>query len=232
MKITNLKKSVGDFCLDIQDLVMENGKIHGLIGANGCGKTTLSKLIMGIHQSDEGTIDFQGIDSLDCTMITQRPYLLHKTVEQNLIYPLKLREKTVDEAELEKWLDICGLKEKKKQYARSLSSGERQKLSFARALIFSPKLIIVDETFSNLDPDSVHMFQELIKARQKENPVTWIIISHQLVLIRNLCDQVHFLESGKHVVSGPTEDILLSPTNEAVCKFLEATEVSFRNENK
>jgi len=230
MKITNLKKDVGNFHLDIKELILENGKIHGLIGANGCGKTTLSKLIMGIHEADEGNIDFEGIGWDECTMITQRPYLLHKTVEQNLVYPLKLRNKPIEEQEVNKWLTLCGLMDKKKQYARSLSSGERQKLSFARALIFSPKLIIIDETFSNLDPDSVHIFEELIKERQKENPVTWIIISHQLVLIRKLCDKVHFLEKGKHVVSGETDDILISPENEAVCRFLEATEVSFRKE--
>lgn len=227
MRITDLEKQVGNFRLSIEELKLENGKVHGLIGPNGSGKSTLAKLLMNIYPTDQGNIDYEGISLQECTMITQRPYLLHTSVFENLIYPLKLRKVPVNKELADRLLEQCGLQYKKKQYARSLSSGERQKLAFARALIFSPKLIIVDETFSNMDPDSVRLFEQMILEHQKDNPSTWIIISHQLVHIHRICDEVHFMENGTHIVSGNTEEILLNPKHEAVCRYLSATEVSF-----
>ena len=188
MKITKLEKQMGDFHLNIAEMNLEPGLIHGLVGANGCGKTTLSKLILGILSPDSGTIDYEGLTARDITMTSQKPYLLHDTVYQNLIYPLKIRGIRPDGAEVDRWLSRCGLLEKKMQYARSLSSGEQQKLSFIRALIFEPKLVIVDETLSNLDPDSTELFEELMLEQQKERPITWITISHQLVHIKKICE--------------------------------------------
>ena len=72
------------------------------------------------------------------------------------------------------------------------------------------------------------MFDELIKEQQKKNPLTWIIISHQLVHISRICDQVHFMENGRNLISGTVGEVLLSPTNDAVCRYLEATEISFK----
>lgn len=228
MKITNLEKQMGPFRLSIDEMQLEPGLIHGLVGSNGCGKTTLSKLIMGILPPDAGTIDYEGLTPRDITMTSQKPYLLHDTVYQNLIYPLRIRGIKPDEAEVDRWLSRCGLLDKKKQYARSLSSGEQQKLSFIRALIFRPKLVIVDETLSNLDPDSTELFEQLILEQQKERPITWITISHQLVHIKKICDRVHFLEKGTQIAEGTPEEILLYPEHPSIRKFLASTEVSYR----
>lgn len=228
MKITNLEKQVGDFRLSIPFMELEAGRIHGLIGPNGSGKSTLAKVIMNIYEPDGGSIDYEGTSLKECTLITQRPYLLHKNVYENLVYPLKVRGIKPDEELVEQLLRRCGLEKKRRQYARSLSSGERQKLAFARAMIFSPKLILIDETFSNMDPDSVRLFEEMILEQQKLSPATWIIISHQLVHISKLCDQVHYMESGTLVESGNAKELLLNPTNEKICRFLAATEVSFQ----
>lgn len=228
MKIINLEKQMGDFHLCIEEMNLEAGKVHGLVGANGCGKTTLSKLIMGILTPDSGQIDYEGLTMQDVTMTSQKPYLLHDTVYQNLIYPLKIRGIRPDTAEVDYWLSRCGLLEKKTQYARSLSSGEQQKLSFIRALIFEPKLVIVDETLSNLDPDSTELFEELILEQQKKKPITWITISHQLVHIKKICDRVHFLEKGRQLAEGTPEEILLHPEHASIRKFLSNTEVSYR----
>ena len=119
------------------------------------------------------------------------------------------------------------LEQKLEQSARTLSSGEQQKLSFLRALIFEPKLIVVDETLSNLDPDSASLFMETIREHQRKTPVTWIIISHQLVQIRAICDRVHFMEGGRHLAEGTPEELLLHPEVPAVREFLASTEVSF-----
>ena len=165
-------------------------------------------------------------------MTSQKPYLLHDTVYQNLIYPLKIRGIRPDEAEVDRWLSRCGLLEKKMQYARSLSSGEQQKLSFIRALIFEPKLVIVDETLSNLDPDSTELFEELMLEQQKERPITWITISHQLVHIKKICDKVHFLEKGMQIAEGTPEEILLRPEHPLIQRFLANTEVSYQKQDQ
>ena len=228
MKITDLKKQQGNFLLNVADVTFEKGKVHGIIGSNGSGKTTLSKLIMGTLQADSGTIDYEGLTSRDVTMTGQRPYLMHTSVYNNLVYPLKIRGIPIDENVVDYWLEKAGLQDKKKQYAPSLSSGEQQKLSFVRALIFEPKLVIVDETLSNLDPDSADLFERIILEQQQKKPITWITISHQLVHIRRICDVVHFMDKGDIIASGTPQEILVNPQHPTIIKYLSSTEVSFK----
>ena len=228
MKITDLKKQQGNFVLNVTDATFEQGKIHGIIGSNGSGKTTLSKLIMGTLQPDSGTIDYQGLTPRDITMTGQRPYLMHTSVYNNLVYPLKIRNAPIDQEVVDYWLCKAGLQDKKKQYALSLSSGEQQKLSFIRALIFNPKLVIVDETLSNLDPDSADLFERIILEQQQKNPITWITISHQLVHIRRICDMVHFMDKGDIIAGGTPQEILVNPQHPTIIKYLSSTEVSFK----
>ena len=197
MKITDLKKNMGSFSLEIDHLVIEPGKIHGLAGHNGCGKTILLKTIMGILEPDKGTIDLEGLDRRSMTMMMQRPYLLHGSVYENIIYPLKLRNMEVGEAEVDRLLERAGLLAQKNQYARSLSSGERQKLSFLRAIIFRPEFIIMDETLSNMDPDSEKIITDMIKEIQETDPVTWLIVTHQTQRRDDLCDVIHYMEKGR-----------------------------------
>ena len=153
MKITDLQKRIGRFELNVESLSIEPGKIHGIVGPNGCGKTVFLKLVMGILEPDQGRIDYEGIRPEEMTMMTQRPYLMRTSVYKNLIYPLKLRGIRPQEEQMDELLSKAGLLEQKKLYARSLSSGEKQKLSFLRAMVFEPRLIIMDEPLSNLDPE-------------------------------------------------------------------------------
>lgn len=228
MKITDLKKQQGSFLLNVADVTFEHGKIHGIIGSNGSGKTTLSKIIMGTLPYDSGNIDYEGLTPRDITMTGQRPYLMHTSVYNNLVYPLKVRKQPIDENVVDYWLEKAGLADKKKQYALSLSSGEQQKLSFIRALIFKPKLVIVDETLSNLDPDSADLFERLMLEQQQNDPITWITISHQLVHIRKICDMVHFMDKGDIISSDTPHNMLMQPTHPTIIKYLSNTEVSFK----
>lgn len=228
MKITDLKKQQGSFQLNVKNAQFEQGKVHGIIGSNGSGKTTLSKIIMGTIPYDSGHIDYEGLTPRDITMTGQRPYLMHTNVYNNLVYPLKVRGQQIDESYADYWLEKAGLQDKKKQYALSLSSGEQQKLSFIRALIFKPKLVIVDETLSNLDPDSADLFENLILEQQEKDPITWITISHQLVHIRKICDMVHFMEKGDIIEKATPHDMFVNPANPSVIKYLASTEVSFK----
>ena len=203
MKITNLKVSAGGFSLSVPSAEFTPGKIHGLIGHNGSGKTILLKTIMGIMTPEEGGIDYEGLAMQEVTLMSQRPYLLHGSVYDNLVYPLKLRGidlKTPEmAAEIDRLLDRVGLLPMKNQYARSLSSGERQKLSFLRAVIFKPKFIMMDETLSNMDPESEMQILGVIREIQaSSNPATWLIVNHQLEQKEELCDVVHRMEKGHY----------------------------------
>ena len=203
MKITDLKVSVGGFTLVVSQAEFAPGKIHGIVGHNGSGKTILLKTLMGILEPESGVIDYEGLAMTDVTLMSQRPYLLHGTVYENLVYPLKLRgidpKKTEMAAEIDRLLERVGLLGMKNQYARSLSSGERQKLSFLRAVIFKPKFIMMDETLSNMDPESETQILDLIREIQASGePVTWLIVNHQLEQKEDLCDVIHRMEKGHY----------------------------------
>lgn len=220
MKIIELEKKIGAFQLNINDFTTEDKKIHGVIGNNGSGKSTLLKLIAGILKPDSGTIDIGDYTMHDITIASQRPYMIRDTVFNNLKYPLKIRKQKIDEDEIMEWIRRCGLYGKEKQYAPSLSSGERQKLSFARALIFKPKIVFIDETLSNLDPDSVVLFEKIITEIQSKNPITWFIVSHQLAHIYTMCQYVHFMEKGSIIASGTPEDIFYKSQNPIVKQYI------------
>lgn len=221
MKIINLQKKLGTFNLDINNLVLENGCIHGFIGENGSGKTTAAKLIAGILKPEAGKICYDGLSAKEITMTFQKPYLLHTSVYENLIYPLKIRGIKPDEKEIDDMLEKYKLLDKKKQYARTLSSGEQQKLSFLRTVIFKPKLIIVDETLSNLASDSLELFENLILEIQKTQKSTWIIISHQPTIINKLCDYIHFFSNGKIIESGKKENVIFHSENPVVKAYMK-----------
>ena len=197
MRITELRKKVGKTDLYIEDLKIESGMIHGLVGPNGCGKTTLLKVIMGITEPDSGSIDYEGLKPSDITMMSQRPYLMHANVYDNIVYPLKIRGEKIDKAKIDRLLDRAGILGIKDQYAGSLSSGERQKLSFLRAIVFRPKMILMDETLSNLDADSEKLFREMVLERHREDGSTWLIVSHQWDEMNELFDKVHHMEKGR-----------------------------------
>jgi len=221
MKITNVIKSFDKFTLNIERIDIHEGKIYGIIGPNGCGKTTAMKLMAGLLQPDSGSIDYEGLIPRDITMVLRKPYLLHDTVIRNLEYPLKLRKIKPDNDLIEHYLEITGLTSYRNDYALSLSGGEQQKLALVRALIFSPKMIFFDEAFSNMDIESVAFFENYILDMQKANPITWVIISHQLSNIKRLCEYIFFVCDGEVKASGATEDLLSSPENEKLKQYLQ-----------
>ncbi len=222
MKITKLKKTLGQITIDINNLEISEGHIHGIIGHNGCGKTSLCKLLLDLMPAEERQIDWNGLKQIDCTMTSQRPYLLKGSVYENIVYPLKLRKIAPDNDFIDECLLKFGLLDKKDQYALSLSSGERQKLSLIRAFIFNPRFVIIDETFANLDFESVKTFEEFILQNQKKVNSTFIIISHQLPQLQRLCDKLHFMEKGKILESGDTKELLNNSSNQKVREYLKS----------
>jgi len=227
MKIFDLKKSFDKFSLHIESLELPPGQIYGIIGPNGCGKTTAMKIMAGLIKPDSGTIDHEGLTPTDITMIMRKPYLLHDTVLRNLIFPLRIRKIKPDPAIVEHYLEITGLQDHRNENALGLSGGEQQKLALARAMIFSPKLVFVDEAFSNMDIESVAFFENYILKMQNENttssPKTWVIISHQLSNIKHLCDHAFFMHNGEIKASGTPDELISSPQNEDLKRYLQYT---------
>ena len=221
MKITDLKKNLGSFSLDIPALDVSEPLIYGIIGPNGSGKTTLMKLLAGLLKPDQGQIDYIGKTQRDITMAFKKPYLIRDTVRSNLVYPLSVRGVKPDEAEINAYLELADLKQYQERYAPSLSGGEQQKLSLIRALIFSPKVILIDEGFSNMDLESVVLFENYILNRQSETPMTWVIVSHQLSNIRHLCDYVYFMHHGRIEAEGNTDEVLHRPETPNLQRYLQ-----------
>jgi ABC-type multidrug transport system ATPase subunit len=219
LRVTSLEKKLGSFSLSINELCIQKPGIYGLIGPNGCGKSTTAKLVCGVLQPDSGKIDLS-LEKLAVTMITQKPYIMDDTVYNNLAYPLKLRGTKPVAPLCEENLRMIGFLERKNQRARELSGGEKQKLALLRAMIFQPRLIILDEAMTELDLDSLDFFEGMILERQKSDPIIWIIISHQLAQVRRLCDYIFFMNGGRLEAEGATEDLLHS-SNPLVSRFLK-----------
>ena len=221
MRISNLSKKYENFHLNWEREDVFEPKIYGIIGANGCGKTTFMKIMAGLIPPDGGSIDYGDLTPRDMTMVLRKPYLLQKSVVQNIIYPLNIRGIKPDKEQVESYLKMAGLENLQKQYAPSLSSGEQQKLSLIRALIFSPKVIFIDEAFSNMDIESVSVFENHILEKQQQNPIIWFIISHQLSNIKHLCDHVFFMHQGRMEVEGATQKVLFNHENPNLQKYLQ-----------
>jgi len=221
MKIYDVKKSFDKFSLHIENLDMPEGKIYGIIGPNGCGKTTAMKLMAGVMLPDSGRIDYEGLTPREITMIFRKPYLLHDTVIRNLTYPLKLRKIQPDKEYIDHLLEIANLQDYRNDYALTLSGGEQQKLSLIRALVFSPKLIFIDEGFSNMDIESLSFFEDYILDLHKKEPTTLVIVSHQLSNIRRLCEFVLFIHDGRVKAYGSTDSVLSSPENDDLKRYLQ-----------
>jgi len=221
MKISNITKKFDRFSLSWERTDTFEQRIYGIIGANGCGKTTLMKILSGLVKPDSGEIDYCGLTPRDVTMVFRKPYLTSDSVYKNLIYPLKLRKIQPDEGRVTELLELAGLADMRNQYAPSLSSGEQQKLSFIRGLIFKPKVILIDEAFSNMDIESVARFEQYILGIQRDDPATWIVISHQLSNIKRLCDHVYFMDSGQFAAEGTPEEMLFNPQNPQLARYLQ-----------
>jgi ABC-type multidrug transport system ATPase subunit len=221
MKITALEKKLGDFSLHIESLVLDRPGVYGLIGPNGCGKTTTAKILAALLSPDKGSIDPEGLSFRDITFLPPKPYMMDDTVYNNLVYPLRLRNIKPDPPLCDAYLDNIGFLHRKKQRARTLSAGEQQKLAMLRALIFEPRFVIIDEALADMDIDSLDMFEGMILDIQSRKPIIWLLISHQLPHIRRVCDYVFFMSSGRLEAEGPVEKILVDPEIPLVKSYIK-----------
>lgn len=191
--------------LDLDNLTIQSNMILGVVGSNGSGKTTLLNIIAGLLQKDSGTILYDNMPlSKDVykkiTLVFQTPQLLNTTVLNNVAYPLKLRGyKKNDYIDLaKKSLDDFNLLKLANQNAKTLSGGEKQKVALIRALIFKPKVLLLDEPTTNIDRASVQDIETQILKANKEG-TTIIIVTHSNSQAKRLCTHTLLMSDGKKI---------------------------------
>lgn len=210
LKVEHVTKYYDDFRA-VNDLSFEvkEGEIFGLLGVNGAGKTTTFRMIMGLLDKTEGNITLNGkkIDysvSDEIGFLTEERSLLpSKTVLEQAIFYGVLKGLTEKEIEkrLDKYLDEFGITDYKNKKIKELSKGNQQKIQFIISIIHEPKLLILDEPFSGLDPINVEMFKkEILRLKKKGTMI--IFSSHMMEHIEYFCDSLIILVKGNTVLEG------------------------------
>ena len=215
LKVKNIVKYYGTNCA-VNNLSFEvkKGEIFGLLGENGAGKTTTFRIIMGLLDSDEGTvtldnkkIDYNITDKIGF-LTEERSLLTKMTVKEQILFYGALKgmtEKDILE-KLDELLEIFEITEYKNKKIKELSKGNQQKIQFISAVINEPKLLILDEPFTGLDPINVELFKKYIRKLQKQGCCI-IFSSHQMEHIEEFCEKLIILVTGKSILEGYVSDI-------------------------
>lgn len=215
LKIDNVTKYYGDI-LAVKNLSFEvkEGEIFGLLGVNGAGKTTTFRMITGLLDKTEGTItldekpiDYNATDKIG--FLTEERSLLTKLTvkEQALFYgQLKGMTKNQVETELDRLLERFHILEYKDRKIKELSKGNQQKVQFIMAILHSPKLLILDEPFSGLDPINVELFKDVILEYKNEGRMI-IFSSHRMDHVEYFCEKLLILVKGETVLEGKLKNI-------------------------
>ena len=215
LKVSNISKYYDDFlAVDNLSFEIKDGEIFGLLGVNGAGKTTTFRMIMGLLDKSSGSIKLNGKDidysiSDEIGFLTEeRSLMLSYTVmEQAIFYgTLKGMKKEDIERELDKYLKEFDILDYKNKKIRELSKGNQQKIQFILSIIHHPKLLILDEPFSGLDPINVEKFKNIILSLKKDG-TSIIFSSHMMEHIEYFCDSLIILVKGKAVIEGKLKDI-------------------------
>ena len=215
LKLENVSKYYDDFlAVDNLSFEVKPGEIFGLLGVNGAGKTTTFRMIIGLIDASKGSITLDGKKiGYDVTnnigFLTEERSLLTKlTVKEQCLFYGRLKGMT-NEQILEK-LDILlekfDIKEYKDKKIKELSKGNQQKIQFITAIINDPKLLILDEPFSGLDPINVELFKEVILDMSKNGSMI-IFSSHRMEHVELFCKKLAIIVKGKTVISGYLSDI-------------------------
>ena len=215
LSVKNITKYYGNF-LAVNNLSFEikEGEIFGLLGVNGAGKTTTFRMIMGLLDKSNGEILLNGkpIDysvTDDIGFLTEdRSLLLSKTVfEQAMFYGILkgMSPKNIEKV-LDEYLEEFNIKEYKNKKIKELSKGNQQKIQFIMSIMHHPKLLILDEPFSGLDPINVEMFKKEILKLKREKTII-ILSSHMMEHIEYFCDSLVILVKGESVLEGKLSKI-------------------------
>ena len=215
LRVENVTKYYGDFkAVDNLSFNVSKAEIFGLLGVNGAGKTTTFRMIMNLIEPTNGTITFNGkkidydiTDSIG--FLTEERSLLTKlTVKEKLLFygALKSLDEKIILKRMKKLLEKFGISEYENRKINTLSKGNQQKVQFISAIINEPKLLILDEPFSGLDPINIELFKNII-LELKQKGTSIIFSSHRMDHVELFCEKLVILVKGKSVLQGYLKDI-------------------------
>ena len=230
------------------DLRVERGQVFGLIGHSGAGKSTLLRLINRLEEPSGGRIliDGEDVTALDADglrrfrrqvgMIFQHFNLLSsKTVAANVAMPLELAGELSREQITQRVAELLarvGLSEHANKYPAQLSGGQKQRVGIARALSTNPKILLCDEATSALDPQTTAQVLQLLAEINRELGLTIVLITHEMDVIRRVCDQVAVMDGGSIVEQGPVAQVFLHPQHPTTRRFVQEDEQVDENEQR
>ncbi|MGL4318763.1 MAG: methionine ABC transporter ATP-binding protein [Pseudomonas sp.] len=229
-------------------LRIDAGQVFGLIGHSGAGKSTLLRLINRLEEPSGGriTVDGEDVTALDANglrrfrrqvgMIFQHFNLLSsKTVAANVAMPLELSgelSRSQIEQRVAELLARVGLSEHADKYPAQLSGGQKQRVGIARALATQPKILLCDEATSALDPQTTASVLQLLAEINRELKLTIVLITHEMDVIRRVCDQVAVMDAGSIVEQGPVAQVFLHPQHPTTKRFVQEDEHIDENEQR
>ncbi|PJM75107.1 methionine ABC transporter ATP-binding protein [Bifidobacterium simiarum] len=226
IEIRDLRKSYGGTpVLKGVDLTIHDGEIHGIIGLSGAGKSTLLKCLNGMEPYDSGSVKVEGTEvsergtgrqarafKRDIGLIFQGFSLMQrKTVYDNIALPMRLWHYSKDEIDgkVRRYAKIVGLDDKLDSRPRELSGGQQQRVAIARALTLDPKTILCDEATSALDPKTTASILTLLREINEQSGIAVILVTHQMEVVKRICQNVSVLEDGRITASGSVQDVFV-----------------------
>ena len=240
IKVTDLHKSFGELAvLKGIDFQADTGEVIVIIGPSGMGKSTFLRCINYIERPEKGIIEIDNVkvDAEKCTekeikqlrlktsMVFQNYNIFkNKTVIENVMLPMTSVQKIENEIAKEKalqYLDQVGLLDKVNEYPSRLSGGQQQRVGIARAMAVNPKLILLDEPTSSLDPELVLGILDILRNLANEHKRTMIIVTHEMSFAKEIADRIIFMDDGRIIEEGTPEKIFSNPQNERTKRFLE-----------
>ena len=223
--------AVNDVSLDIPE-----NTIVGIIGKSGAGKSSLIRLISLLENPDSGSLyyDSKRVDNLPkkelieerrkTSMIFQNFNLFSsRTAGKNVAYPLEIRgyPKSEIKKKVKEMLTLVGLADRINAPISTLSGGQKQRVAIARALATNPDILFCDEATSALDPNTTRQILELIRDIQKKMKLTVVMITHQMEVVRDACEQVAVIDAGRVVECAPVKEIFSNPKTEITREFIK-----------
>ena len=240
IKVTDLHKNFGELAvLKGIDFQADTGEVIVIIGPSGMGKSTFLRCINYIARPEKGIIEIDNVkvDAEKCTekeikqlrlktsMVFQNYNIFkNKTVIENVMLPMTSVQKIEKEIAKEKalqYLDQVGLLDKINEYPSRLSGGQQQRVGIARAMAVNPKLILLDEPTSSLDPELVLGILDILRNLANEHKRTMIIVTHEMSFAKEIADRIVFMDDGRIIEEGTPEKIFSNPQNERTKRFLE-----------
>ena len=215
LEVKNARMLYGDLvAVDSLSFTIKPGDIFGLLGTNGAGKTTTFRMIMGLLEPTQGEVLYNGekvgyhnVNEIGY-MIEERSLLTKITVKELMLYfgQLKDMEPKIILERLDYWLERFDIVDYKNKKIKELSKGNQQKIQFISAIINNPKLLVLDEPFSGLDPINTELFVEVIRDFQKNGSMV-VFSSHQLDHVESFCEELIVLEKGKAIIEGRIDQV-------------------------